>query len=137
MQEDIATYQLLADQLAVAIHNARLQEQSERRIEQIDTLNRQLTRDAWHELENKLDLAPEYGTPIEEAKLKADITIRGQVLGSLEADLPEGQEFSEDDYQILNSVAERVSLAIENAVFSRKHRHLLQKHQHYINSAVS
>lgn len=115
LEADISTYQLFADQLAVAIHNARLQEQSERRIEQIDTLNRQLTRDAWLELEKNLELENEYGTHIEQAKLSADITIRGQVLGSLEADLPEGQDFSEGDYQILRSVADRVSLAIENA----------------------
>jgi len=115
LTEDIPTYQLLADQLAVAIYNAQLREQSERRIEQINILNRQLTRDSWVELENKLDLDHEYGAQIENARLSADISVRGEVLGSLEADLPEGQQFSEGDYQILKSVAERVSLAIENA----------------------
>lgn len=115
LTEDIPTYQLVADQLAVAIYNAQLREQSDRRIEQIDTLNRQLTREAWIELENKLDLEGEYGSSVENARLSADISVRGEVLGSLEADLPEGQQFSEGDRQILNSVAERVSLAIENA----------------------
>ncbi|MGB7337681.1 MAG: GAF domain-containing protein [Phototrophicaceae bacterium] len=114
-QDDIATYQLLADQISVAIYNAQLQKQTEQRIEQIRTLNRQLTRDAWSELENTLDLDQSYGASIEQPKLSADINVRGQVLGHLEANLPDNQQFSDGDRQILQSVAERVSLAIENA----------------------
>jgi GAF domain-containing protein/DNA-binding response OmpR family regulator len=112
--EDIPTYQLLADQLAIAIYNAQLREQTNNRINQIDRLNRQLTRDAWQEVETKLDLLPEYGRKDVKAKASADISIRGEVIGRLEADLPMG-EFSEGDRMILQSVAERVALAIENA----------------------
>jgi GAF domain-containing protein/CheY-like chemotaxis protein len=112
--EDIPTYQLLADQLAIAIYNAQLREQTNTRINQIDRLNRQLTRDAWQEVETKLDLLQEYGRKDVIAKASADISIRGEVIGRLEADLPQG-EFSEGDRMILHSVAERVALAIENA----------------------
>src|SRR5690606_2837132 len=45
--EELRTFQLLADQIALAIQNARLILQSEERIEQIDALNRRLTRAAW------------------------------------------------------------------------------------------
>lgn len=115
LKEDISTYQLVADQLAVGIYNAQLRVQTEQRIIQIDSLNRQLTRDAWSELEEKLELRKDYGTQINDAKLATNISIRGEVIGSFEASLPEGQQFSEADRQILSSVTERVSLALENA----------------------
>ena len=129
-EDDISTYQLLADQLAVAIYNAQLREQTEQRIGQIDKLNRQLTRDAWNDLENKLDLRQKYGTKnIDEAKLATDISIRGEVIGRFEANLPEGQQFSDADRQILQSVAERVSLALENARLFQETEVALQRQE--------
>ncbi|GAB5490464.1 MAG: hypothetical protein Phog2KO_06790 [Phototrophicaceae bacterium] len=115
MKNDLPTYQLVADQLAVGIYNAQLREQSEQRIEQIDSLNRQFTREAWQSLTDKIELRQKYGTEIDKAKLASTITLRGEVIGNFEASLPEGQEFSEADRQILQSVSERVSLALENA----------------------
>jgi HAMP domain-containing protein/putative methionine-R-sulfoxide reductase with GAF domain len=46
---DVEVFEVLADQLAIAIDNARLIRETERRIQQIDDLNRRLTRDAWSE----------------------------------------------------------------------------------------
>ncbi len=113
-EDDLPTYQLVADQLAIAIYNGQLREQSERRIRQIDRLNSQLTRDAWQELEQRANIEGRYGADVT-GKLKAPITIRGQVIGELEADLPDDQDFSQGDQQILQSVAERVALALDNA----------------------
>lgn len=114
-QDDIPTYQLLADQLAVAIYNAQLREQTEQRIEQIDRLNRQLTQTAWQEVESKLDLHSSYGVEEVKGTLSSPISIRGEEIGRLEADLPENMAFSDGDRVILQSVAERVAIAIENA----------------------
>ncbi|MEO1286456.1 MAG: GAF domain-containing protein [Chloroflexota bacterium] len=114
-EDDIPTYELLANQLAVAIYNTRLRQEATRRVEQIETLNRQLTREAWGSLEEKLNLDPVYGTDLDNSQLSAEISIRGQVLGHLEANLPDGQQFTDGDQQILKAVADRVSLAIENA----------------------
>jgi GAF domain-containing protein/CheY-like chemotaxis protein len=113
--EDAPTYQLLADQIAIAVYNEQLREQSEARIQQIDHLNRQLTRDAWQQVEEKLDLTGEYGPKDVQGILSAPISIRGEIIGTLDADLPKGQYFSEGDRMILQAVAERVALAIENA----------------------
>ncbi len=114
-EDDIPTYQLIGDQLAIAIYNARLREQTQERIQQVDRLNRQLTRDAWTETEARLELDERYGAADVEGRIKAPISIRGEVIGSLDADLPDGQDFSEGDQAILQAVAERVALAIENA----------------------
>ncbi len=44
------TFEMLAAQLAVAIYNARLYAEAERRAAEVETLNRQLTRATWQEL---------------------------------------------------------------------------------------
>jgi GAF domain-containing protein/CheY-like chemotaxis protein/anti-sigma regulatory factor (Ser/Thr protein kinase) len=118
LEEDIPTYQLLADQLAIAIYNARLKEQSDRRISQIDQLNRQLTRQAWQETEEQSNLPVQYGiiTPDanEKKRREAPISIRNEVIGNLVVQGSK-EDLSEGDQMILQAVAERVSLAVENA----------------------
>ena len=54
--DEVRTFEILADQIAVAIQNVRLLVQSEERITQIDTLNRQLTRSAWEETSERSGL---------------------------------------------------------------------------------
>lgn len=48
-EDDLYAFQLLADQIAVALQNARLLVDSRERLGQIDQLNRQLTRMAWED----------------------------------------------------------------------------------------
>lgn len=115
--DDLPTFQLLADQLAIAIYHAQLKAQSDARIARIDQLNRQLTREAWESTEEKNRLSSTYGAAIslDAPRLVAPITIRGEIIGTLDAALPDGQEFTEGDKAVLNAVAGRVALAIENA----------------------
>lgn len=113
--DDLPTFQLLADQVAIAIYNARLKAQTDRRIQQIDRLNRQLTRQAWDSARDEAALQTQYGTDLTSStQLSVPIAIRGEVIGELAAALPEG-DFSDGDRMVLNAVAERVALAIENA----------------------
>ena len=58
--DEVRTFEILADQIAVAIQNVRLLVQSEQRITQIDTLNRQLTRSAWEETSERSGLETVY-----------------------------------------------------------------------------
>lgn len=118
--EDIPTFQLLADQLSIAIYNARLKQQSEQRFQQIDRLNRQLTQEAWQDAGETAGLKPKYGaemTPDESngGYFSVPIRIRNEVIGSLDAALADNMPMSEGDRMIVQAVAERVALAIENA----------------------
>jgi GAF domain-containing protein/DNA-binding response OmpR family regulator len=116
-KDDQPTFELLANQVSVAIYNAQLKSQSDRRIQQIDRLNRQLTRDAWEDFAEKVALGKTYGKTPEQShdKASASITIRGESIGQIEAALTEGQSFTEGDQVILQAVAERMAIAIENA----------------------
>ncbi len=122
--DDVRTFQIMADQIAIAIQNARLLIQSEQRITQIDALNRQLTRMAWEETSQRSGLETIYHydllkldqePPTEPPTLTLPISIRGEVVGTIDAAPPEGTNFTEGDQVIMRAVADRVAIAIENA----------------------
>ncbi|MBN8618189.1 MAG: GAF domain-containing protein [Anaerolineae bacterium] len=126
-EDEVALYQMLADQLALAIQKTREIGSIEQQLEQGDTLNRQLTRTVWEETGDRLGLADAYRynlvevAPLAEshddqiAAISAPITIRGEVIGTIAAAAPEGMPFVEGDHAILRAVADRVGLAIEGA----------------------
>lgn len=124
--EDVRIFQMLADQIAVAIQNVRLLLESEGRVEQIDALNRQLTRTAWQETSDRAQLSGVYRYDLmtverveshedEPGAVSVPINIRGEVIGTLAAAAPDGLNFTEGDQSIMRAVADRVAIAIENA----------------------
>lgn len=137
--EDVQTLSLLADQVSLAIENARLFEESNRTLNDLQTLMRQSTREAWKRLpkQQKL-LGYRYNamgaSPLKEP-VKLDetgkgganggaagtdtfvvpIELRGEVIGNLVVQSPGGNKWNEDEQDIIRAVAERVALSAENA----------------------
>ncbi len=145
-EEDQQVYQLIADQIAISLYRTRLLRQSDERIHQIELLNRQLTKVAFDELEREYGLQQVYRYNLLEVEtgqtdiesyptaemLMVPITIRGQVIGTISAAPPQGQAFTSGDHTILNSVAERVALAMENArLFEETQRNLAETNALY------
>ncbi len=123
-EEDAEVLQVMADQLAVAIDNARLFQASEQRMREINLLLRQQAREGWQRFRSLREL-PAYaydGIEVTElpehealpAQYAAPLEIRGEPigrLGVLRADRP----LEMDDLELVRSVAEQTSLALENA----------------------
>ncbi len=125
-EADVQIFQVLADQIAIAVDNARLIEESEQRLRQVDELNRKLTRAGWSEFleeQSPQNLAFNYDlskvTAAEEVSqdgsVSAAINVRGLTVGSLSISEDANALLSEDDRVVLQAVADRVALAIENA----------------------
>ncbi|NDJ77423.1 MAG: GAF domain-containing protein [Chloroflexi bacterium] len=146
--EMVQVFQILADQLAIAIANARLLAESDQRVLEIRELNRQLTRSSWQEYlesqtgqeavgylydHNRLAVLDPDGLPqLAPAHTEAAIQVRGETVGTLAATLPDGEELSEDDQILVEAVADRVALAIENArLFQRTQRALAETERLY------
>ncbi len=136
---EISTFQLLADQVAMALHNARLLTQSQQRINQIDTLNRRLTRTAWEDTLEKIGVESDYRYNLLDVEpitgeeegvieaLSAPISIRGEVIGTIAAAAPAFGSFTEGDQIVLRAIADRVALAIESArLFQETQRSLAE-----------
>lgn len=123
---DLPLYQLVADQLAIAVHNTRLKTEADQQIKQVSQLNRQLTRDAWEKSQqeeqyktaftyNLMEVAPTDPQKSIPNSLVTPIKIRGQVVGTLEAAVEDNRSLAESDEKMLQSVADRVAIALENA----------------------
>ena len=137
--EDVQTLSLLADQVSLAIENARLFEDSNKTLSDLQSLMRQSTREAWGRLPEQQNLfgyrynaagASPLKEPIkltEQDKGKetakrtgagsfvVPIELRGEVIGNLVVQSPTGDAWNEDQQDLIRAVAERVALSAENA----------------------
>ncbi|HEY5729935.1 MAG TPA: GAF domain-containing protein [Anaerolineales bacterium] len=137
--EDLQTLSLLADQVSLAIENARLFENSNRTLNELQMVMRQSTREAWKRLpEQQKLLGYRYNamgaSPLKEpvnlaepvmgkGKAKGSetgsfvvpIELRGEVIGNLVVQSSKGGSWNEDQQDLIRAVAERVALSAENA----------------------
>jgi len=137
--DDVQTLSLLADQVSLAIENARLFENSNRTLNDLQMVMRQSTREAWKQLPEQqkmigfrynamgasplkepidLTIAGKGGTKTKEAasvSIVVPIELRGEVIGNLVVQSPSGDEWNEDQQDLIRAVAERVALSAENA----------------------
>lgn len=121
--EDIDVLQTLADQVAVAIENARLLEESQAALLQIEALTTVRTREAWSRLTQESALSYTYTplgirsgkAPEESGKiLKIPITLRGQKIGAIALSRKDDIPWSELDKDMISEVAYQTGLAIDN-----------------------
>ena len=138
-EEDISVLTLLADQVSLAIENARLFDQARKSLAESEALYRQYLRQAWSRLPKEQNLAGfrynvRGASPIEakspednsatniktEGEFRAPrisipITIRGETIGTLAVQIPDADSINDDQMDLVNAVAERVALSAENA----------------------
>lgn len=154
-EDDVAVLQILADQIALALENARLQEEGIRTMRELDTLYGQIARKGWRERLARQPAAYRYTSlgvePIppppasgefspahspdamqkeKERRLVAPIRLRGQTLGSivLQQD-PEQEPWSSEEIALLENVSGQVALALESARLLEETRRLAAREQ--------
>ncbi len=145
--EDITSLSILADQVSIAIENARLYETTRKSLEQTETAYRQYVQNEWMHFtrEEKLSgfqYADGNSTPLEfpldlgeaaqvvadgnihqsvvgadgsPAQLAVPVKLRDEVIGVLHVSTHQKSRWADDDIDIVESVAEHLALAIENA----------------------
>ncbi len=128
----IAALQTIADQLAVALRNAQLFEEKESLLSASLQLTQTLTQDSWNDYttqQTQSDRAVGFQYDLKDVRpfdappddggdgqgLSMPIALRGTIIGDLMAELPENQELSDEQRQLVGQVLERVALALENA----------------------
>ena len=156
-ETDLPVFQSLADNIAVAIDNARLFEETETRlrenqglieqmrgaVREVERLNRQLTRQAWTDylgdqggglsldvdFEHKVNQRSDVWTPTLDEAVRANrlvekplddgtivslpLRVRSEVIGAMEFEL-DGEALTPEDVNLLQAVADRFGLAVEN-----------------------
>jgi GAF domain-containing protein/HAMP domain-containing protein len=117
--------ELTASQVAVSLENARLFEETQDTLRQVDALYRRQTADAWREMLGAVLASEEEaivaynGVESPEAleehtqAMQTAISLRGEVIGQLDLLSRGSEDWSEDDREILQAVAEEVAGALE------------------------
>jgi GAF domain-containing protein/HAMP domain-containing protein len=119
--EDLELLQLLAAPLAAALENARLVEESQRSLQELDSLYRQQASDAWQQLLRSRGPSREglYQPGAEpagmEGGLAIPIEIRGEVIGAMDIQARPGAELDREDELILEAVGDELASALEQA----------------------
>ena len=122
--QDMDVFETLADQLAVAIDNARLLEESQASLTQLEAITASRTHDAW---DQKLKGKPKVVTytPLgmrAEKPADADaregvqipVTLRGQKIGRITLAKKDTAPLNQQDREMIDEVATQAGLAIEN-----------------------
>ena len=135
--EDLGVLGILADHVSLAFENARLFESTRRSLTEAESLYRQYLRDAWRGMQQDprvigFRFTPQGSVPLREgdgtsqdtqpsaarAGAKAatiPIRLRGETIGDLVIRGAENSEWSPQQLELAQAVADRVALAVENA----------------------
>lgn len=128
-QEDVATLQILADQIAIAIQNARSSERARGALQQAEIASRQLIGKGWKEIAGsaetkgyrydgiKLEALQENTKPAQaENGVTVPVRLRGQVIGRLRINpADQTRQITDDENAMAEATAERVALALESS----------------------
>ncbi len=128
-QEDVELFTILADQVSVAIQNARSLEQAQRALHEAEIASSQVTGRAWKGYSETIrargyrydGIKPE---PLKRGPASANgpdaftvpVQLRGQVIGRLKLKATDSShKWTEDELAIIESTAERLALAMDGA----------------------
>ncbi len=140
--DEIGILETLADQVAVAIENARLYQESLRRLEELERANRKATLQAWQEylyaqrerqmtsmsgMQTSTDtselrqraiqtgeIAVGMLTPQQTVPIAVPIRLRDQIIGAVEWEVRD-QDMSDDKLQLAQELASRLAVSLDNA----------------------
>jgi len=131
---DTRVFQTMADQLAISVENARLFERAQRDLEEIENLNRRLTREGWQTFQRgqsskaagyQADASGIRPLPSGEDRqtngdktIRMPLMIRGEAVGMLDVTSRSGEPPSPEVQSMIEAVAERVALALDSTRLS-------------------
>lgn len=122
-EEDIQTLQNMANQVAVALENARLFQEASQRIQELQATQRQYVREAWSALMTSKPLEYKVGdetTPQTENTINIPIALREEVIGQIS--VTGEQDWSPEDEAWIEAVATQAAIALENARLMEENR---------------
>lgn len=122
--DDTDVLQTLADQVAVAIENARLLDEAQAALLQIEALTAVRTREAWGQVLKQGGYSYTF-TPLglragnasnhqDDKALKIPITLRGQKIGTITLSKKDETPWNKIDEELVNEVAYQAGLAVDN-----------------------
>jgi len=161
----IRVLETMSDNIAIAIENARLYEESLRRVREIEDSNREATLRVWQEYmrdQRTLTLTQEAGivTPVNDSisglrqraltsgdivtgelterntyPIAVPIQLRGQTLGAVEWEIP-ANDLTRDKLELARELANRLALSLDNARLFQESRRATERERLVNNIAA-
>lgn len=136
-QESLAALQIMADQLAIAIQNARLLQESQEALSELEATYARINRQSWERVLYRsqvagyefdgVNAAPIQDQPLAEfapaqteknraagAPLQIPLRVRGDTIGTLDI-WTEGRELTDAEVYLLAAISNRLSQILESA----------------------
>jgi len=135
--DDVEVLTTLADQVSIAIQNARLFEQIQRSLAEAEAVSRRYFKETWSQIAQEQQItgfsySPAGVIPLKDASVSAEgkpdpkdsnerrqvsvpIVIRGRTVGELSVMVPRQEHIRNDQMNLIHAVADRVALFAENA----------------------
>ena len=140
-QEDVAILTTLADQVSIAIQNARQNEATRKALAESDSLSKQFVQTGWQDFASRKNLLGVHHSgarstllfargngkrddsgmtgPLKSksrgAVISLPIKLRGEVIGSVDIRAPENRQWDQDELDIVTAIIERAAIAMENS----------------------
>jgi GAF domain-containing protein len=126
-QEDVNILTTLADQVSIAIQNARSYQKSREALAQAESASKQMGEQQWRQFSTNQSVSGYYFDGIEAKVLDPNdkqrshslmipLTLRGTRIGTIKLSTPDqNRTWTEDEIAIAQATAERTALALENA----------------------
>jgi len=150
-QEDVDILSTLADQVSIAIQNARQNEQTRRALAESNVLSRQFVQTGWEQFIKRQKILGVRHTGAKATLLYSQdangknaanrntgrlelkgsgavhsipITLRGEVIGAVDVRVPDNRQWDQDEIDIVSAIIERAAVALENArLLSESQKH--------------
>ena len=139
-EDDVEVLSILADEVSVAIENARLFEESQHVLADAQTAYGEYTQAAWqqivarrkvvgYELSGAFIRSLEAPTHRQDISKAIQIKLRDRVIGVMNISLPEHRELDQEELDISQALAQRIGIAIENAILLEESQRSAAKEQ--------
>jgi GAF domain-containing protein/HAMP domain-containing protein len=139
-EDDVEVLSILADEISIAIENARLFAESQRVLADAQSAFGEYTQEAWQKLVRRrkvvgYEISGTTIRTIEEptkgngSGMSIPIKLRDRVIGTMSINLPEEKKLNPDELDITRALAERVGIAVENATLLEETQRTAVKEQ--------
>jgi GAF domain-containing protein len=115
-QAEIDTLQGMANQVALAFDNARLFQESQKNLADLEAVQRQYISSAWLPMAGRSDLQFRMGdedSSPDSAHIDVPLSLRDQIIG--EINLESAKDWTAEQRNLVEAIATQAALALENA----------------------
>jgi GAF domain-containing protein/HAMP domain-containing protein len=116
-QQDIETLQNMTNQVAIALENARLFQETQQNLQELRNIQRQYLRQSWTEtnlLQGEMTLSIGDDTELgNKFAIEIPIALRDQVIGKIQ--LERDENITPEEHTWMQAIATQTALALENA----------------------